>query len=109
MQIFNNLSNLPKVENTILTLGIFDGVHLGHKKIFEKLKKKAASLNCRNLIITFSPHPRNVISGKGEIMLLTTIEEKIKLFEESGIENLLILILQKSFLSFLRKSSLKII
>jgi len=86
MQIFNDLSNLPKVESTILTLGIFDGVHLGHKKIFEKLKKKAASLNCRNLIITFSPHPRNVISGKGEIMLLTTIEEKIKLFEESGIE-----------------------
>jgi riboflavin kinase/FMN adenylyltransferase len=97
MQIFNDLSNLPKADNTILTLGIFDGVHLGHKKIFEKLKKKAASSNCRNLIITFSPHPRNVINGKGEIMLLTTTEEKIKLFEEIGIENLLILNFTKEF------------
>jgi riboflavin kinase/FMN adenylyltransferase len=97
MHIFNDLSNLPKVEDTILTLGIFDGVHLGHKKIFEKLKKKAALLNCRNLIITFSPHPRNVINGKGEIMLLTTTEEKIRLFEEIGIENLLILNFTKEF------------
>jgi riboflavin kinase / FMN adenylyltransferase len=97
MQIFNDLSNLPKVDKTILTLGIFDGVHLGHKKIFEKLKKKAALMNCRNLIITFSPHPRNVINGKGEIKLLTTIEEKIKLFEESGIENLLIINFTKEF------------
>ena len=97
MQIFNDLSNLSKADNTILTLGIFDGVHLGHKKIFEKLKKKAAISNCRNLVITFSPHPRNVISGKEEIMLLTTTEEKIKLFEEIGIENLLILNFTKEF------------
>ena len=97
MRIFHDLSNLPKYENTILTLGIFDGVHLGHKKIFEKLKKKAALTNCRNLVITFSPHPRNVISGKREIMLLTTTEEKIKLFEEFGIENLLILNFTKEF------------
>jgi riboflavin kinase/FMN adenylyltransferase len=97
MQIFSELSNLSKADNTILTLGIFDGVHLGHKKIFEKLKKKAALSNCRNLIITFSPHPRNVINGSGTIKLLTTIDEKIKLFEESGIENLLILNFTKEF------------
>jgi riboflavin kinase/FMN adenylyltransferase len=97
MQIFNDLSNLPKAANTILTLGIFDGVHLGHKKIFEKLKKKAVLSNCRNLIITFSPHPRNVINGNGTIKLLTTIDEKIRLFEESGIENLLIINFTKEF------------
>ena len=97
MLIFNDLSNLPKADDTILTLGIFDGVHLGHKKIFEKLKKKAALLNCRNLVITFSPHPRNVLNGKGELLLLTSIEEKIKLFEEIGIENLLIINFTKEF------------
>ncbi|MDR3609191.1 MAG: bifunctional riboflavin kinase/FAD synthetase [Ignavibacteriaceae bacterium] len=97
MRIFNDLSTLPKAENTILTLGIFDGVHLGHKKIIEKLKKKSAVLNCRNIVITFSPHPRNVISENGNIMLLTTIEEKIKLFEEIGIENLLIINFTKEF------------
>jgi riboflavin kinase / FMN adenylyltransferase len=97
MRIFNDLSNLPKADNTVLTLGMFDGVHLGHKKIFEKLKKKAALLNCRNLVITFSPHPRNVLNGKGELLLLTSIEEKIKLFGEIGIENLLIINFTKEF------------
>ena len=97
MRIFNDLSTLPKAENTILTLGIFDGVHLGHRKIIEKLKKKAAILNCRNLVITFSPHPRNVISGKRDLMLLTTIKEKIKLLEEIGVENLLIINFTKEF------------
>jgi riboflavin kinase / FMN adenylyltransferase len=97
MRIFNDLSTLPKAENTILTLGIFDGVHLGHRKIIEKLKKKAAVSNCRNLVITFSPHPRNVISGKRDLKLLTTIEEKIKLLEEIGVENLLIINFTKEF------------
>jgi riboflavin kinase/FMN adenylyltransferase len=97
MRIFNDLSTLPKAENTILTLGIFDGVHLGHRKIIEKLKKKAAVSICRNLVITFSPHPRNVISGKRDLKLLTTIEEKIKLLEEIGVENLLIINFTKEF------------
>ena len=77
MQIFNDLSNLPKADNTILTLGIFDGVHLGHKKIFEKLKKKAALSNCRNLVITFSPHPRNVINGKRKLNFLLLLKKKL--------------------------------
>jgi riboflavin kinase / FMN adenylyltransferase len=97
MRIFNDLSTLPKAENTVLTLGIFDGVHLGHRKIIEKLKKKAAVSNCRNLVITFSPHPRNVISGKRDLKLLTTIEEKIKLLEEIGVENFLIINFTKEF------------
>ena len=90
MRIYRNLSEVAKSENTILTLGTFDGVHLGHKKIIEKLKKKAVSSNCRNFLITFTPHPRNVISGKVDVNLLTTTEEKIALFEQAGIENLLI-------------------
>jgi riboflavin kinase/FMN adenylyltransferase len=97
MRIFNDLSEVQKTENTVLTLGTFDGLHLGHKKIIEKLKKKAVSLNCRNFVITFSPHPRNVISGNNTVKLLTTDEEKIKLFEEYGIENLLIVNFTKEF------------
>ena len=97
MRIFNDLSEVQKTENTVLTLGTFDGLHLGHKKIIEKLKKKAVSLNCRNFVITFSPHPRNVISGNNSIKLLTTDEEKIKLFEQFGIENLLIVNFTQEF------------
>lgn len=97
MRIFNDLSEVQKAENTVLTLGTFDGLHLGHKKIIEKLKKKAVSLNCRNFVITFSPHPRNVIGDNNRIKLLTTDEEKIKLFEEFGVENLLIVNFTKEF------------
>jgi len=97
MRIFNDLSEVLKAENTVLTLGTFDGLHLGHKKIIEKLKKRAVSLNCRNFVITFSPHPRNVIGENGRIKLLTTDEEKIKLFEEYGVENLLIVNFTKEF------------
>ncbi len=97
MRIFNDLSEIQKTENTILTLGTFDGLHLGHKKIIEKLKKKALSLNCRNFVITFSPHPRNVITGNNTIKLLTTDEEKIILFEQYGVENLLIVNFTKEF------------
>ena len=97
MRIFNDLSDVPKAENTVLTLGTFDGLHLGHKKIIEKLKKKAVSLNCRNFVITFSPHPRNVIGGNNSIKLLTSDDEKIRLFEEFGIENLLIVNFSQEF------------
>jgi riboflavin kinase/FMN adenylyltransferase len=97
MRIYRDLSEVNRSENTILTLGIFDGVHLGHKKIIEKLKRKAASLKCRNFLITFSPHPKNVISGNNDVSLLTSIDEKITLFEEAGIENLLIVNFTKEF------------
>lgn len=97
MRIFDDLSKITKDENTVLTLGTFDGIHMGHRKILEKVKKKAASSGCRSLLITFDPHPRKIITPDYDIKLLTNLKEKTKLIEDTGIENLLIINFTKEF------------
>lgn len=97
MRIFDDVSNISKDENTVLTLGTFDGIHLGHKKIINKLKKRASTINGRSLLITFNPHPRKVVNSGNGIKLITTNKEKIKLLDEQGIENLLLINFTKEF------------
>jgi riboflavin kinase / FMN adenylyltransferase len=76
-------------KRTILTLGTFDGVHIGHKKILEKLTKKTTD-DSESLVLTFFPHPRMVLEDNSEIKLLNTLSEKIELLKKSGLENLVI-------------------
>jgi riboflavin kinase/FMN adenylyltransferase len=91
LKIFYSISGI-NIPNLVATIGIFDGVHVAHKKIFEKLKETAESTNGSTLIVTLWPHPRNVLhSGTEPLKLITTLEEKIELIENSGIDNLLIL------------------
>lgn len=73
-----------------MTLGTFDGVHIGHKKILERLNQNTENGKYESLVLTFFPHPRMVLQEKSEIKLLNTIPEKSKLLEASGIENLVI-------------------
>ncbi len=97
MQIFDSISKVTKDTNTVLTLGTFDGVHLGHNKIIERVKEKARQYKGRNFLITFSPHPRSIISGNFNNNLLSSLDEKIILFEELGIQNLLVIEFTKEF------------
>ena len=71
-------------------MGTFDGVHIGHQKIIEKLVQSASENNCESLILTFFPHPRMVLQERSEIQLLNTIDEKITLLEQNGLDNLII-------------------
>ncbi|GIZ09924.1 riboflavin biosynthesis protein [Flavobacterium sp. UMI-01] len=80
-----------------MTLGTFDGVHIGHKKILDKLIQSTKNKEFESLVLTFFPHPRMVLQQKSEIKLLNTIPEKIKLLEEIGIENLVIHPFDESF------------
>ncbi len=93
MNIYHNLDEVPYDANTVITLGTFDGVHLGHRFLIDRLKKCALERNARNLLITFEPHPQIVIKkeGRPDISLLTTICERVELFRQSGIENVLII------------------
>lgn len=81
----------------MVTIGTFDGVHMGHKKILEKVIHSAQELHCQSVVLTFFPHPRMVLQESSEIKLLNTMDEKISLLEEIGIDNLIIHPFDKEF------------
>ncbi len=97
MEKTHNASNYYSECTSVVTIGTFDGVHLGHKKILEKLIQSAVSLNSKSLVLTFFPHPRMVLQDRSSVKLLNTIEEKIALLEKTGIDNLIIHPFDKEF------------
>lgn len=90
MKIFNRIQEFQSKTQTIATLGTFDGVHLGHRKIIERLTQSASDENCESLVLTFFPHPRMVLQNDGSIKLLNTINERASLLEKAGLDNLII-------------------
>jgi len=97
MKIHYDLENFEAV-NPVLTIGTFDGVHLGHRKVISRLKEYATKYNGESVVFTFYPHPRLVTSpNETDLRLLTTKEEKIKLFAESEIDHLIIYPFTKKF------------
>ena len=90
LKIFHSIKDFSSPKKTILTLGTFDGVHVGHKKILERIIQNTVNKKYESLVLTFFPHPRMVLQEHSEIKLLNTIPEKINLLEKIGIENLVI-------------------
>ncbi|MGO4904864.1 bifunctional riboflavin kinase/FAD synthetase [Flavobacterium sp. W20_MBD1_R3] len=90
MKIFHSINDFRSTKKTILTLGTFDGVHIGHKKILSKLTQNTENEKYESLVLTFFPHPRMVLQEHSDLKLLNTIDEKIELLEKIGIENLVI-------------------
>ncbi len=97
MQIYQDFLEVEHNDNTIITLGTFDGIHLGHKEIIGAVVQKATEFGGRSLLITFSPHPRKVIPGGNKIKLLSTLSEKKKIIETFGMDNLLVIQFTKEF------------
>ena len=99
MKIHYDLNNFKAV-NPVLTIGTFDGVHLGHRKVISRLKEYATKYNGESVVFTFYPHPRLVTSpDETNLRLLTSKEEKIQLFSELGIDHLIIYHFTKEFAS----------
>ena len=90
LKIFHSINDFSSTKKTILTLGTFDGVHIGHKKILKKITQNTENQKYESLVLTFFPHPRMVLQEHSDIKLLNTIDEKIDLLEKIGIENLVI-------------------
>jgi riboflavin kinase/FMN adenylyltransferase len=90
LNIFHSINDFKSNKKTILTLGTFDGVHVGHKKILERVTQNTENGKYESLVLTFFPHPRMVLHGQSEVKLLNTIDEKINLLEKAGIQNLVI-------------------
>lgn len=97
MKIFHSIQDFSTAKKTILTLGTFDGVHFGHKKILERVLQNTEIDKYESLVLTFFPHPRMVLQQKSNIKLLNTISEKIELLEKIGIQNLVIHPFDESF------------
>lgn len=96
MRIFEHLSEIENDKNTVLTLGTFDGIHLGHQALVKAVAEKAKEIGGRNLVITFFPHPKKVITGN-DVKVLTTLDEKKILLKQLGVENLFIINFTKDF------------
>lgn len=89
LNIYPSIHNFSTSNKTVFTLGTFDGVHLGHNKIIERLRKSSTDAE-QSLILTFFPHPRMVLQKESDIKLLNTIEERTQLLEKAGLQNLII-------------------
>ena len=97
MIIHDGYENLH-LQNPVVTLGIFDGVHRGHRTVIDSLVSRAKEINGESVIITFNPHPRQVLSeNKAELVFLTSLEEKIYLLEKTGIDHLIIIRFDRDF------------
>jgi riboflavin kinase/FMN adenylyltransferase len=90
LKIVNSIKSFNANKPTIVTIGTFDGVHLGHKKILEQIISSAHSQNAESLVLTFFPHPRTVLQADTEMRQLNTLEEKKALLENLGIDHLVV-------------------
>jgi riboflavin kinase/FMN adenylyltransferase len=92
MKVHRELAgSLPEFKQAVVTIGTFDGVHLGHRQILSQLKSEAERIGGETVIITFHPHPRKIISSvPGDIKLLNTLSEKISLLDAAGIDHLVV-------------------
>ncbi|WP_396143548.1 bifunctional riboflavin kinase/FAD synthetase [Flavobacterium sp.] len=89
MKTFSNIKEYNS-KKSVVTIGTFDGVHIGHKKILERIIFNAKELNCESVVLTFFPHPRMVLQDNSVVQLLNTVDEKTLLLEKTGIDNLII-------------------
>jgi riboflavin kinase/FMN adenylyltransferase len=91
MKIYNSIDEFERVKNAVVTIGTFDGVHLGHRKIIERVKQLAKDSNAETVILTFFPHPRMIIHPEDQsLKMINTMDEKARLLEQLGVDHLII-------------------
>ena len=94
MKIFRSFEEAGNIRNPVVTTGSFDGVHIGHKTIINRLNTLAGKYDGESVLITFDPHPRKVLypetAGK-DLKLINSQEEKLKLLEKAGLDNIIII------------------
>ena len=99
MKTYSSIHSFTTKKKTIVTIGTFDGVHVGHKKILEKIIQNTNNSDYESLVLTFFPHPRTVLQTATEMKQLNTIDEKSNLIKKAGIDNLVIHPFDKEFAS----------
>jgi riboflavin kinase/FMN adenylyltransferase len=97
MDVYKSLASYKKTNPSVITIGTFDGVHLGHKVILTQLVNAAKNDNLASILLTFFPHPRMVLQKKSSLRLINTIKERSEIIEQTGVSNLIIHPFTKEF------------
>jgi len=108
VRIYNNISEIGQIKNPVVTVGTFDGVHIGHQKVINQLVSTAKAMDGESVIITFEPHPRQVLQPGFDLRIIITREEKIRILEKCGVDHFIIIEFTREFAQnsseeFLRK------
>ncbi|MES2827258.1 MAG: bifunctional riboflavin kinase/FAD synthetase [Bacteroidota bacterium] len=91
MKVYHHFSDFKKLNNAVVTIGTFDGVHFGHQKIIKRLCELAKSTHGESVILTFFPHPRLIIDPENQnLKMINTVTEKARILEELGVDHLII-------------------
>lgn len=99
MALFFDTGHLPAFKNAVVTIGTFDGVHLGHQKILQTVIDQARAVQGESMVITFDPHPRKLLFPDKELKILTPLQEKLALISSIGIHHIVVVPFTKEFSS----------
>ncbi|QPH41323.1 bifunctional riboflavin kinase/FAD synthetase [Pedobacter endophyticus] len=108
MKIYHNLSEFIKLDNAVVTIGTFDGVHFGHQKIIKQLVQRAKADGGESVILTFFPHPRMIIDPENQdLKMINTINEKAEILKSLGVDHLIITPFTRDFSNQLPEDYIK--
>lgn len=97
MKVWRSLQGLQAIKNAVLTIGTYDGVHIGHQSIIQRVNDLAQKVEGASVLITFHPHPRMVVNAGHSVSLLSPMDEKIDLLAQYGLQNLVIVPFTRAF------------
>ena len=100
MKVHYGIESYKNIKNPVVTVGTFDGVHFGHQKIINRLKRIADECDGESVLLTFDPHPRKVLFKEQSLKLINTIDEKIKILSNLGLDHLVIYPFTNDFSKF---------
>lgn len=90
MFVHRQLSDLPSIQDSVLTIGTFDGIHLGHRRLIEAVEREAVRRGAPSVLLTFHPHPRSVLQPGRALPQLNTLEEKIRILNATALQHLVV-------------------
>lgn len=97
MRVFRGFDSLPRFVRPVVTVGSYDGVHLGHRALIDRLVAEARAQGGESIVLTFDPHPRITLGRADGLRLLTTLDEKVRLLEALGVDNVIVIPFDRKF------------
>ena len=97
MAVYTEIQHLPQFENTVLTIGFFDGVHKGHKTILQEVVRHARQVGGESVLLTFEPHPRKFLFPDQPLGIITPLHKKLQLITEAGIQHIVVVPFTREF------------